>query len=64
MSEDFKRLVDIAKKIILFGATWMIAFWVMNLVNYSDQGSLNFATSLAVAILVTFVWQRMAKKYL
>jgi len=58
-----KKPLTIIKNILLFIALWVFTFSLFGDYNYGD-GFKVLIQSLAVAVLIVFVWKQVAKKYL
>jgi len=61
-----KTFLIITKNILLFIALWIFTYFLVDaLTNYDfSEGFIILIQSLAVAVLIAFVWKKVAKKYL
>ena len=57
-------LITIIKNTILFIALWIFSYFIVDAFSSSWDSFVILLQSLALAILIIFVWKRIAKKYL
>jgi len=56
--------MTIIKNAILFVTLWIVSYFIVDAFSSSWDTFVILLQSLALAILIIFVWKRIAKKYL